>query len=53
VVVLNQKTGARMASRNFDTLYSKQDSDLLVKFIEEITVGRIICFTVKVMYFLT
>ncbi|XP_031560683.1 protein O-linked-mannose beta-1,2-N-acetylglucosaminyltransferase 1-like isoform X2 [Actinia tenebrosa] len=47
VVVLNQKTGAKMASRNFNTFVSKQDSEDLVKFVEDITVGRILCFIVK------
>ncbi|EDO45873.1 predicted protein [Nematostella vectensis] len=36
-----------MASRGFDTYASKQDSDLLVELIEDVSEGRIICFAVK------
>lgn len=47
VAVLNQMTGAVMATRSFDTFASKEDSDALVLFINMVSDGRIICFTIR------
>ena len=48
VFVLNQKTGAVMAVRAFDTYESKEEGEEMVKFIEILQEGRIICLAVKV-----
>ncbi|XP_067020096.1 protein O-linked-mannose beta-1,2-N-acetylglucosaminyltransferase 1-like [Acropora muricata] len=47
VAVLNQKTGAVMATRAFDTFGSQEDSDSLVLFINMVSDGRILCFTIR------
>ena len=48
VFVLNQKTGAVMAVRAFDTYESNKEGEEMVKFIEILQEGRIICLAVKV-----
>lgn len=48
VFVLNQKTGAVMAVRAFDTYESNEEGEEMVKFIEILQEGRIICLAVKV-----
>lgn len=47
VAVLNQMTGAVMATRAFDTFASKEDSDALVLFINMVSDGRILCFAIR------
>ncbi|XP_020913635.1 protein O-linked-mannose beta-1,2-N-acetylglucosaminyltransferase 1-like [Exaiptasia diaphana] len=47
VVVVNQETGERMGTRAFDTYDLEQEAQLLQEFVEDVTVGRIICFTVR------
>ncbi|XP_028518662.1 protein O-linked-mannose beta-1,2-N-acetylglucosaminyltransferase 1-like [Exaiptasia diaphana] len=47
VVVVNQETGERMGTRAFDTYGLEQEAQLLQEFVEDVTVGRIICFTVR------
>ena len=49
--VLNQKTGALMAARAFDTYASKEEGEEIVKFIEILQDGRIVCLAVKVRNF--
>ena len=46
--VLNQKNGALMAVRGFDTYASGEEGMELVKFIEILREGRIVCLAVKV-----
>ena len=48
VFVLNQKTGALMAARAFDTYSTKEEGEEIVKFIEILQEGRIVCLAVKV-----
>ena len=48
VAVLNQKTGAVMATRSFDTFGSTEDSDGLVLFVNMVSDGRILCFAIRV-----
>lgn len=48
VLVLNEVTGSIMSSRWFDTYESKDDSGLLLDYIQGLTLGRIICFAIKV-----
>ena len=48
--VLNQRTGVLMAMRAFDTYALKEESQELIKFIEILKEGRIVCFAIKVMY---
>ena len=48
VAVLNQATGAVMATKSFDVYASKDDSDALVLFINMVSDGRILCFAMKV-----
>lgn len=47
VAVLNQKTGAVMATRSFDTFGSTEDSDGLVLFVNMVSDGRILCFAIR------
>ena len=47
-MVLNQGTGAMMATRSFDTYSTKDDSNNLISFISDLADGRIVCFAVKV-----
>ena len=51
--VLNQKTGKLMAVRAFDTYASKEEGQELIKFIETLKEGRIVCLAIKVTYFKT
>ena len=37
-----------MGTRAFDTYGLEQEAQLLQEFVEDVTVGRIICFTVRV-----
>ena len=53
VAVLNQMTGAVMATRAFDTFASKEDSDALVLFVNMISDGRILCFAIRVSFLVT
>lgn len=48
VLVLNEVTGSIMSSRWFDTYESKDDSGLLLDYIQGLRLGRIICFAIKV-----
>jgi len=48
VFVLNQRTGAVMAVRAFDTYESNEEGEEMVKFIEILQEGRIVCLAVKV-----
>ena len=48
VLVLNEVTGSIMSSRWFDTYESKDDSGLLLDYIQGFRLGRIICFAIKV-----
>lgn len=48
--VLNQKTGRLMAIRAFDTYASKEEGQELIKFIETLKEGRIVCLAIKVTY---
>ena len=50
VFVLNQRTGVPMAVRAFDTYASKEEGGAMIKFIEELQDGRIVCMAIKVMY---
>ncbi|KAL9957754.1 hypothetical protein ACROYT_G034692 [Oculina patagonica] len=45
--VLNQRTGALMAVRAFDTYASKDEGQEIVKFIETLQEGRIVCLAIK------
>ena len=49
VFVLNQRTGVPMAVRAFDTYASKEEGGAMIKFIEELQDGRIVCMAIKVM----
>jgi len=49
--VLNQKTGALMATKAFDTYASKEEGEEIIKFIEILQDGRIVCLAVKVRNF--
>ncbi|XP_020913621.1 protein O-linked-mannose beta-1,2-N-acetylglucosaminyltransferase 1 [Exaiptasia diaphana] len=46
-VVVNQETGESLGTRSFNTYRIVQESQHLQEFVKEVTVGRIICFTVK------
>lgn len=48
VVVLNQATGARMASSWFETFSDPKYSDALVQFLNDVTPGRIVLFATRV-----
>ena len=48
VFVLNQKTGVLMATREFDTYASSEDGEEVIKFIESLKEGRIVCLAIKV-----
>ena len=50
VFVLNQRTGVPMAVRAFDTYASKEEGGAMIKFIEELQDGRIVCMAIKVVY---
>lgn len=50
VFVLNQRTGVPMAVRAFDTYASKEEGGTMIKFIEELQDGRIVCMAIKVIY---
>ena len=50
VFVLNQRTGVPMAVRTFDTYASNEEGGTMIKFIEELQDGRIVCMAIKVMY---
>ena len=50
VFALNQRTGVPMAVRAFDTYASKEEGGAMIKFIEELQDGRIVCMAIKVMY---
>ena len=50
VFVLNQRTGVPMAVRAFDTYASKEEGGAMIKFIEELQDGRIVCMAIKVIY---
>lgn len=45
--VLNQKTGILMATREFDTYASSEDGQEVIKFIESLKEGRIVCLAIK------
>ncbi|XP_015775820.1 PREDICTED: protein O-linked-mannose beta-1,2-N-acetylglucosaminyltransferase 1-like [Acropora digitifera] len=45
--VLNQKTGVLMATREFDTYASSEDGQEVIKFIESLKEGRIVCLAIK------
>ena len=47
-MVLNEVTGGVMSSMWFDTYLSKPDSARLVEYLNEMKLGRIICFATKV-----
>ena len=49
--VLNQRTGTLMAMRSFDTYASFAEGQEIIKFIETLREGRIVCFAIKVIYF--
>lgn len=48
--VLNQRTGAVMAVRAFDTYSAKEEGQEIIKFVETLKEGRLVCLAIKVMY---
>lgn len=47
-IVLNEETGERMGSKAFDTYNLKEESQLLQEYLQDVTVGRIVCIAAKV-----
>jgi len=45
--VLNQRTGAVMAVRAFDTYSAKEEGQEIIKFVETLKEGRLVCLAIK------
>lgn len=51
-MVLNEITGAVMASRIFD-VYQKREDEEMVRFLKMVRRSRIVIFLIKVKYYFT